>query len=183
MRITFENIHSGHHRKVFSIWGADCLVTPYAGLSVLFFLVLGILVALARGGDQEFVTILRTGVVFGLLLFASNMVHSLGHILSGAFLNTPGRTVLITATFHINYHRCEPANCTRWSHLGRAAAGPAANLLLGGVALYLHDTIGSESLDFLAKANLIIGAWLLLPIPSFDGWVFWTELLGLRHPH
>lgn len=182
MRLTFENIRTGRRRKVFSIWGTDCLVTPYAGLSVLFFLLLGAVVAIARGDDQEIVTFLRSGVSIGLVLFASNIAHSAGHILAGAFLNSPGRAVLITATFHINFHKCESTTCTRWSHLGRAAAGPAANLLLGCVALYLHHKFGPDWLDFMAKANLIIGAWFLLPVPSFDGRIIWGELLRLRHP-
>jgi hypothetical protein len=46
--------------------------------------------------------------------------------------------------------------------------------------MVLHALAGGIWSDFLAKANLIVGIWLLLPLPAIDGWVIWGEFFGFR---
>ncbi len=167
-------------RTNFSLVGVNCRLTAYAWLSVPLFLLIGIVVALLQFPERPILARLLAGASYGLVLFLSNMFHSIGHILAGKIVGAPPGIVIITGTFHINYHRCDPAICSRWTHIGRSAGGPIANLLLCGLAIGLHGLMGGEWLGFAAKANLIVGVWFLIPTPSFDGWVIWGELLGFR---
>jgi hypothetical protein len=167
-------------RTLFSVAGVDCFVTRFAWLSGPLFFFLGALIALVQRPQRSIATILSSGAIYGLVLFLSNMLHSAGHVIAGRIAGAPNGAVIITAAFHINYHRCKPGICSRWIHIGRSGGGPLANLLLGCVALALRSTSEWMWLDFAAKANLIVGMWLLLPIPSLDGWVIWGELTGFR---
>lgn len=178
--LIFEDLRTTRRRKVFAVEGVDCFVTPYAWLSGPFFLVLGTVCAFVQQRDLRAEGILLTGAVCGLLLFGSNAVHTLGHVVAGRIAGSPDGAVLITATFHVNSHRCDPAICTRWTHLGRSAGGPISHLALALVAMPVNRIAGGEWLDFLAKANLVLALWFLLPVPSLDGWVIWGELLGFR---
>jgi hypothetical protein len=175
-----ENKYLVRQRKVFTIADVDCFVTPYAWLSVPLFVLLGIICAIAVQSGREIGECLKTGIVYGLLLYLSNILHSVGHVIAGKIVGSPGGAVRVTSTFHVNYHRCDPAVCTRWKHIGRSLGGPLINLLVGGVVLLLVDKTGHKWLAFLGTANLVVGGWLLLPIPRLDGWVIWGELLGFR---
>jgi hypothetical protein len=120
------------------------------------------------------------GLGFGSLLFLMNVLHSAGHTVSACVAGSAPGTVLVTATFHVNAHRCMRGVCSPLVHIGRSLGGSIANLLTGLAALAANAAIGSRWLDFFAKASLIVGAWTALPIPGFDGWVIWGELLGFR---
>jgi hypothetical protein len=174
------NLENISRRPLFSAAGVDCSVTRRAWLSGPFFLAFGMLLAFFQQPRMPSTVILPNGAIYGLVLFLSNMLHSAGHVIAGRVLGAPHGSVIITAAFHINYHRCEPGICSKWTHIGRSSGGPLANLLLGCVALGLSSAFEWVWLDIAAKANLIIGIWLLLPIPSLDGWVIWGELIGFR---
>lgn len=166
--------------RFFSAAGVDCFVTPYAWLSLPFFFSAGILLAFLQRPPLPTAATLLPGATYGLMLFLSNLLHSAGHVVAGKIAGVPDGCVIVTATFHINYHRCEQGICSRWTHIGRSGGGPLANLLFASVALGLGGVHGAYWLGFAAKANLIVGLWLLLPIPSLDGWVIWGELTGFR---
>lgn len=168
------------YSPLFSAAGVDCSVTRHAWLCVPFFLAFGALLAFLQHPKLSTTTILLPGSIFGLVLFLSNMLHSAGHVIAGKMIGAPHGGLIITATFHINYHHCVPGICSRWTHIARSSGGPLVNLMLGGIAFGLRSAYEWTWLDFAAKANLIIGTWLLLPIPSFDGWVIWGELIGFR---
>ena len=180
MSMIRRNLNAIRCRKVFDIMGVGCFLTPYAWLSVPFFLLIGILVAVMQSDDRQAGAFLPLGAAYGLILFGSNLLHSIGHILAGKIVGAPNGGLIITSTFHINYHRCDPAVCSRWTHIGRSLGGPLANLTLAAIAMVLHALVGGPWSDFLAKANLIVGIWLLLPLPAIDGWVIWGELFGFR---
>jgi hypothetical protein len=123
---------------------------------------------------------LRTGLVYGLVLFVSNILHTVGHIVAGKIVGAPGAGVRATALVNINTHRCKAGVCTKWTHIGRSLGGPVVNFLIAASALSLTSQHGAAWLSFLGKANLVVGIWALLPIPTLDGWVVWGELLGFR---
>ena len=180
MSMIRRNLNAIRCRKVLDIMGVGCFLTPYAWLSVPFFLLIGILAALMQSEDRQAGAFLPLGAGYGLILFGSNLLHSIGHILAGKIVGAPNGGLIITSTFHVNYHRCDPAVCSRWIHIGRSLGGPLANLALAAIAMVLHAQAGGAWSDFLAKANLIVGIWLLLPLPAIDGWVIWGELVGFR---
>jgi hypothetical protein len=120
------------------------------------------------------------GATYGLILFLSNLAHTAGHVAAGRIAGAPGGAVIVTAAFPINFHRCGQGSCSRWTHIGRSAGGPSANLLLAAAAFALRSLHAAYWLDFAAKANLIVGLWLILPVPALDGWVIWGELTGFR---
>ncbi len=167
-------------RKVLTLWGADVTVTPLAWVSVPFFILIGTGCAVAMSPHSDMAYYAESGVVFGLLLFFSNIIHTLGHVMAGRVVGAPNGGVRVTAMFHVNYHQCDPVVCTRWTHIGRSLGGPIANLLVGGITTALASVESWVWIGFLAKANVIVGAFLLLPIPKVDGWVIWGELLGFR---
>ncbi len=175
-----ENTDGVRRRKAFTIANVDCFVTPLAWISVPFFLLLGFVCAITVQSGREIAEYLQTGIVYGLLLYLSNILHSVGHVIAGKIVGSPHGAVRVTATIHVNYHQCDPAICTRWRHIGRSLGGPLVNLLLGCAVFWLVDKTGPDWLVFLGRANLIVGIWLLLPIPRLDGWVIWGELLGFR---
>ena len=154
--------------------------TPYAWLSPLPFLFVGALVALLRHSGAGGTAWLAEGARDGLLLFLSNAAHSVGHVIAGGLVGAPNGAVVVTATFHVNSHRCEKGRCSRWTHIGRSLGGPVANLVVGMAALAAYRAAGGAGLLFLAQANLIIAGFLALPIRTVDGWVIWGELLGFR---
>lgn len=57
---------------------------------------------------------------------------------------------------------------------------PAVRLLIGVLALGLPGFRNVSWISFLGEANLIVGIWAMIPIPTLDGWVAWGELLGFR---
>ncbi len=173
-----RNLNAIRCRKAFDIAGVGCFLTPYAWLSVPFFLLIGTTIALMQSTDRQPGARLLFGAAYGLILFVSNMLHSVGHMFSGKIIGAPNGSLIVTSMFHINYHRCDPAICTKWTHIGRSIGGPLANLVLAGIGTVLHAVVGETWSDFLTKANLIVGIWLLLPLPAIDGWVIWGELLG-----
>lgn len=175
-----ENRNMVRQRKAFTIANVDCLVTPFAWLSIPLFLLLGVACAVAMLSGHKIGEYLQTGIAYGLLLYLSNIFHTVGHAIAGKIVGSPGGAVRVTSTVHINYHQCDPAICTKWTHIGRSLGGPLVNLLIGCVVLLLVGRTGPKWIVFLGIANLIVGIFLLLPIPRLDGWVIWGELLGFR---
>ena len=165
-------------RRVFSLAGIDFFATRLAVLSGGFFFMLGVAVTLAEQADRQIGEIARIGAVYGLILFFSNMIHSLGHLIAGKLVGASKGALVVTSTFHINYHLCDSAICTKWKHIGRSLGGPSANLLVGLIAAVMCSTTDSRWLHFMGDVNIIVGVCLLLPLPRIDGWVIWGELLG-----
>ena len=165
-------------RLLFRSRSVSCYVSPLAWLSLVPFLLLGGLVAAFERPAQS--DRLLVSLQYSLLLFLSNTVHSLGHIVAARLLGIRTNTVLVTATVHISSHSCVHGTCSRWRHIGRALGGPAANLLLGLIALGASRIISVAAIRFLAVANLLVAGALVLPLPRVDGWVIWGELFGFR---
>jgi hypothetical protein len=170
-------------RRLFRIFGVSWSATRYAWLSPLSWGALGLALALASPKDAGAGRLLVAGLGYGALLFAANILHSVGHIMAGRLVGTPVDTVLSTSTrdviLYVQPGTAAPVRC----RLGRSLGGPAANLAVG-CALALVGHLAQASWASMAGlVNVAIAAWLLMPIPSLDGWVLWSILLrSRRHP-
>jgi hypothetical protein len=180
MDITIAKLRTLGCHRMFSVTGVTFFATRRAGFCGLFFLILGIICAEAQQMDWGVGNIVQVGALYGLVLFLSNVLHSIGHVIAGRIVRCQGAGVLITAMFHINFHECDRRICSKWTHIARSSGGPLANLLVGVAVLLFFKKADNGWLMFVASANLIIGVLLLLPIPRIDGWVIWGELLGFR---
>ena len=178
--LIFEDLASTPRHRLFAWLGVEWQATPRAWLSVPWFLAIGGAVAWAMAVQGRAGTSVIDGLAFGVLLFLMNAIHSAGHTVSARLSGSPPGTTLVTATFHVTEHRCVRGVCSPRVHVGRSLGGPIANLVTGLAALAWHAAAGGRWLDFFAKASLIVGVWTILPIPTFDGWVIWGELLGFR---
>ncbi len=169
-----------HRLRICSCLGSEWFVTPGAWASLLFFGVLGVLVASAGDPRRSLSAILLAGAGYGAQILIMIFIHSLGHVMAGRFMGIRSGTVLITATFHMNRHVCDPLVCSKWTHIGRSAGGPITTMTAGVIALALFSFGGVHAAFFFSAASLIVGTTTLLPIPRLDGWVIWGELLGFR---
>lgn len=126
-----------------------CHEPPRVKISPGFLLLLGVLFWLDEG-----VGLLPWGVLACVL-------HELGHIAAAAAWNGSVRGLSLTAVgaeLRIDYD----APLTYGQDSMVALAGPAANLILGILALHLRWEVA-------AVVSLTIGAFNLLPIPPLDG--------------
>ncbi len=189
--LVFEDIHTTPRRKLFRLLGVDWVATPYAWLSLPFFILPGILIAAGYREGEPVGQILGAGVVYGLLIFLINALHSVGHILSGKIVGAAMDANLVTATRHVNLYSGDQSGYSKGVHIGRALGGSVFNLLIGlavwglqwaftGKPPALSGPGSGEWLTFFANINVMIGIFVLAPVPSIDGWVIWGEVLGLR---
>lgn len=172
----FEDIDTAARRRLFSFLGVPWLATPWAWVSVPGFLALGVLIAAAGGVGDSGEECFMIGLGYGALIFAANILHTVGHILSARAAGGPVDTVLITATRHLTLYLGAQDGVPRRTHLGRALGGPLMNLTLGLIVLALAGS--GRFLGFFGTVNLVIGVGALLPIRSVDGEVIWRETLG-----
>jgi Zn-dependent protease len=104
---------------------------------------------------------LRLGLVFGLVMVASLLLHEGGHILTAVFLGVPVREFgLRLAGAYIRRARAASLQ----DEVLIAASGPLMNLCLI-LPLSFVPVIGLH----LAYGNLALGLVNLLPIPASDG--------------
>jgi len=179
--LIFEDVTTTARRKLFTWLGVEWLATPWAWLSGPFFLGLGLACALAGASKGPLDARLRMGPGYGLLLFLSNGLHTVGHIVSGRMVRSPMQANLITATFHVNLYLGDPAAYPARVHIGRALGGPLFNLLIGFMGIAVLVVLPSAWLTFFALANLVVGLWLLIPLPGLDGEVIWGQLRRRNH--
>ncbi|MDH3292177.1 MAG: hypothetical protein OEO20_11075 [Gemmatimonadota bacterium] len=174
--LVFEDIHRTPRQKLFRIGGVRWTATPYAWLSPLFWCALGLAVAWAEERSVGAGSWLVGGVTYGLLLYGTNVVHSVGHIVAGWLVRAPMTSILLTATRDVTVYVRRGAALPARTRIARAAGGPALNLLTGGVALVIAELVHVEFLWSFGIFNLAIAIWTLLPISTLDGSVIWTSL-------
>ena len=121
--------------------------------------------------------VLLCGVLYGLLLFDASgflriglyaaVLHELGHIL--VYLALFRRLPVIEVTMTGFCMRTRGQALTRGQTFLLAAAGPGMNALLAAVwAVRMEQCATIRGSAFLA-ANLLTGAFNLLPVPPLDG--------------
>lgn len=167
-----ENPIASRRLRVCSCLGSEWFATPHAWAGIPLVWAPGMLVAWVGDPRQSLSVSLLAGAGYGAQILSMIFIHSLGHVMAGRFMGIRTGTALVTATVHVNRHVCDPLVCSKWTHIGRSAAGL--------IALILFSVGDVHAVYFFAASNLIVGATTLLPIPRLDGWVIWGELLGFR---
>jgi len=127
-------------------------------LNLSFLLLLG-LVFVAFGGFA--------GVVLVSLVFASVVLHELGHALVARQLGV--RVSGIELSFFGGAAKMVQLPKTATHELLIAAAGPAVSLMLGGAGLGLASLFHSPLLSWLGYTNLILAGFNLIPALPMDG--------------
>ena len=178
--LVFEDISRAPRRRLFGFLGVEVMATPYAWLSVPFFCVLGILISYGQRPEEIGFWTVEVGLEYGLLLYFTNMLHSLGHILAARKIGAPMEILLLTGTRDVTLYRKEKPEPSKWMFIGRSLGGPAANVLVGFIALGIWHLLAAAWLLTFCVFNFAIAAWTLCPVPSMDGWVIWGELFGFR---
>ncbi len=180
--LIFEDLRTTPRRRLFTLFGVEWLATPYALLGPLFFCLLGIAVVLLGHRESSLSSRLLIGVVYGLMLYACNTIHSLGHILGGTLLGARMNALLLTATRDVNVYLGARAQVPLRIRMGRAASGPLLNVLTGVGLIVVGRMLPAGWLTVFGCFNLGVGLWTLCPIPTMDGWVIWGGLLSRKRP-
>jgi hypothetical protein len=169
----FEDVETVPRRELFRVLGVPFTATQTAWLSVIPLLIVGILIALVALPDESIIARLIFGVVYGLLMEVTYLLHDIGHIIGGRSVGSAMNENLITNSRHVNiYHGIQ--DFPKHVHLSRALGGPLFNIFVGLFALGFP--LDGHIITFFAIANLVIGFASFLPIPSIDGEVIWREL-------
>ena len=116
---------------------------------------------------------LENGIIGGLLVTLSLVVHELAHVFVAAFFAVPvhGIGIRFKGAYTFRKHASR-----RMHDVVIAAAGPVANLVLTFASLFVPK-IGV----WLAEWNFGIAFMNLLPLPGTDGFrilqnIFWAEM-------
>ncbi len=171
-----EDIETTPRMHLFTFLDIPWNVTPLAWRVIPMNLIAGFLGTFIFMPFVDIGTRLIYGVLFGILLIATNSIHSIGHIIGGKFVGAPMDELLITASRQVNIYRNDPFDLPSRVHLGRALGGPVLNTTIGVILLIVALGIGSAGLMFFGVANLAFGIGALAPFPSLDGEVIWREL-------
>jgi hypothetical protein len=178
--LVFEDIATTPRRRLWRLLRVDVMATPYAWLSVPFFCVLGFLVAFGQRPETLGANTVTAGLEYGLFLYLTNALHSLGHILAARMVGAPMEVLLLTGTRDVTLYRRDEPRPSKWMYIGRSLGGPVMNLFIGLIALGISHLSSAGWLFMLCIFNFAIAAWTLCPVPSVDGWVIWGELFGFR---
>ena len=112
----------------------------------------------------------QLGLLEGILLVASLLLHEIGHMTTASLLNVPVHEFGLK--FSGAYVRRAPSSRRR-DEILIAASGPLTNLLLVAPLIFV-PRLGPQ----LATANLLFGVVNLLPLPSSDGLRILRNLSG-----
>lgn len=179
--LVFEDISPGSRHRLFTFAGVEVMATSRAWMSPLSFCLLGFTIAIAGHQGETLASELLHGIAFGVMLSVCNLVHSLGHILSGKLTRGLMDILLLTATRDVTLYTSDQSRHSKWTFIGRSLGGPVFNVIIALAGFGLWKVTGTGWVLMFAGFNLAIGIWTLVPIPSMDGWVIWGELFGFRH--
>ncbi|MER6577842.1 M50 family metallopeptidase [Nonomuraea sp. NPDC001023] len=141
----------------------------------------GVLAVAAPGAGRTAYWV--AGALTGLLLMVSLLAHELAHALVAKRCGMEVESVTLWALGGVTQFRDEAR--TPRAEVVTAAAGPAASLLLGGLALavtaVLPPGVPRAAVAWLAMMNLILGVFNLLPGSPLDGGRVLHGLMWSRH--
>jgi hypothetical protein len=163
-------------RNLFRVFGVSWSATPYAWVSPMSWAALGLVMALASQRDTDGAGVFLAGLGYAAVLYAANILHSVGHIIAGRVVGAPAEIVLLTSTRDVIIYRQAGANAPSRRRLGRALGGPAANLAVGCTFLLAAHVTEVSWFVIAGLVNVGIAVWTLMPVPSLDGWVIWSTL-------
>ena len=158
----------------FSIFGIPVEIQPW------FWLTLGLLGSLWTGDGASAAGILMI-FLFILAGFISVLVHELGHALVGRKF---GAQTAITLHAFGGYALFPGANFTRWQDFLVTAAGPAVQVVLGGI--FLAISLTAEGIPPLGR-SFVFFVWIisfywallnLIPMLPLDGGRLLASILG-----
>lgn len=145
-----------------SLFGKKWRIATISGFPIevnLTFLILLGLVFLVRGG--------LTGMLLTVLVFASILVHELGHAVVARRLGV--RIAGIELQFFGGVAKMVTPPRSARDEILIAVAGPAVSLGLALVAIVVGDLLRSSLLNHLGFTNLVLGVFNLLPALPMDG--------------
>ena len=119
-----------------------------------------------------------TGVVGILIVFASVLVHELGHALLARRLGV--RIAGIELYFFGGAAKMIDPPRSAGDEIAITAAGPAVSFALGGLAHLLAAVTGWEFFALIGWINLVLGAFNLIPALPMDGGRILRALLARR---
>lgn len=143
---------------MFKSWRLGTVLGFPVELNMTFLLMLG-LVLVAFGGLM--------GVGLVLILFASVLLHELGHALVARMLNVRVSGIELSAFGGAAKMTEMPRTANH--EIAIAAAGPAVSLALGGLGLGLGSVLGSSLFAWIGYANFVLAAFNLIPALPMDG--------------
>ena len=164
-------------RNLFRRFGVSWLATRYAWVSPLSWVTLGLAMAFASRKDADGTRVLLAGLGYGAVLYAANVLHSVGHIIAGRVVGSPVKAVLVTSTRDVMIYAQPGAAAPARRRLGRALGGPAANLAVGCALTLAGHLAGVSGMGVAGLMNVCIAIWTLMPVPSLDGWVIWSTVV------
>jgi hypothetical protein len=168
-------------RRLFRAFGVIWSATPYAWIGPLSWLVLGLAMAYASRGSRNAPGVLAAGVGYGALLYAANVLHSVGHVIAARVVGAPVASVLVTSTRDVILYAQPGASAPPHRRVGRALGGPVANLVVGLALLFAGQSTHVRWMTMAGLVNVCIAAWTLMPIPSLDGSVIWSNVMHWKH--
>lgn len=178
-----EDTGEESRRALFRLFGVTWAATRYAWLGPLFWCGMGTAIAAAERRPAGNGHLLVVGIGYGCLLFASNILHTFGHIAAGRLAKAPMAVNVLTSTRDVNAYLQPGGSAPARRRTIRSLGGPAANLLTGLAALAAAPVLGTPWLSMFGYFNVAIGVWTLVPVPSMDGWVVWRSVFCRRREH
>jgi len=193
--LVLEDTSRPSHR-LFTALGVEWRATHRAWVGPFFWVALGWAVAWGQSagsgpsggtGSPGTLGTLAVGAAYGVLLWLTNAVHTLGHVLAARVAGTPLDAVLLTSTRDVVVYRGWKREVAERVRVVRSMGGPLANAFLGGLALWgaaalagagsagTGDPVGAAVrwTGIFGLFNLCLAAWTLAPIPTLDGWIVW----------
>ena len=174
--LVLEKTDAAHRHQLFTILGVDIVITSRAWIVIPLFAIAGIVISFIFAPTDSFIAEILVGIVYGLLIFVTNVCHGLGHIISSRMVNAPMKMLVLTATVPLTLYD-DTGDLPSRVHVGRSLGGPALNLIVGVLALVVNGAgLNSHFILFFGIANLVFAVLSSMPVPSFDGSVFLREL-------
>jgi Zn-dependent protease len=119
------------------------------------------------------------GLIVTLAVFASVVLHELGHALLARRLGVP--VAGIELSFFGGAAKLVGQPRSAGDEIAIAAAGPAVSFLLAGLSHGLAILTGIHAFGLLASVNLVIGLFNLMPALPMDGGRILRALLSRRY--
>jgi len=167
-------------RPILRAFGVSWWATRYAWVAPLCWVGLGLAVALAERRRSDGAEMARAALWYGAVLYAANILHSLGHVVAGRYAGSPVEMILATSTRDVVIYAQPGSSAPARGRLGRSLGGPLANMAVGCcLVLGGHLTHASWVVTG-GLMNVCVAVWTLMPVPSLDGWVIWATLTRSR---
>ena len=167
-------------RRLFRVFDVTWWATRYAWMSPLCWVGLGLAMALADRRQAGAAGVMVAALWYGAVLYAANILHSLGHIIAGRVVGSPVEAILMSSTRDVAIFAQPGATAPPRRRLGRSLGGPLANLAVGCALVFGGHLAQARWAVVSGLINVGVAVWTLMPVPSLDGWVIWSILMRSR---